>query len=155
MQACTVNRGYRNGRCANREKETRVQHRATGEPGSVVSITLPATAVAARDARRYVEKQLVGVDDEVRDNAILLVSELVSNALRHAGTAIDVEVRRGRRDVRVEVTDGHERYRLRPGSADPEAEDGRGLLLVDRIATDWGVERRGKRKAVWFTLALA
>jgi anti-sigma regulatory factor (Ser/Thr protein kinase) len=101
-----------------------------------------------------VSKALRDVQDDVRDTAALLVSELVANALEHAATDIDVDVRRDKNFLRVEVSDGKTTGQLNAGDADPDNERGRGLFLVEQLAAEWGVQRRGRRKAVWFTLAL-
>jgi two-component sensor histidine kinase len=88
--------------------------------------------------------------------AVLLVSELFSNSLRHSepgapGGTVTVTVRAGGGVVRVEVThrSGHGAPELRP--ADRVAEGGRGLGLVAVLPTRWG-RRRGGRTVTWFEL---
>ncbi len=87
----------------------------------------------------------------VHDELGLLVSELVTNAVRHAesdGTIDLIELDSG---VHVEVTD---RSTAVPamGRGCPDDTSGRGLGLVDQLATAWGVVRRYEGKAVWFEL---
>jgi anti-sigma regulatory factor (Ser/Thr protein kinase) len=80
----------------------------------------------------------------------LLVSEIVTNAVVHAGTATEVMLRRSGSRLRVEITDWNE---ASPHKATlwPLAESGRGLRIVDRLAVDWGIERHdGGSKTVWF-----
>lgn len=103
-------------------------------------------------ARNFVLERLAGapVDREV---ALLLTSELVTNAIRHAGTNFEVEVcptADGR--VRVSVADASPVV-PRPVDAPPEAQSGRGLFFVEHYATAWGVERVAGGKRVWFVLA--
>ena len=85
----------------------------------------------------------------------LLVSELVTNSLRHAGLGprdvIDVRVRRLRNGVRVEVVDPGRQFA--PAVRDrPSEHGGWGLHIVDRVADRWGVEIPHNR--VWFELSL-
>ena len=92
------------------------------------------------------------------DDAVLLTSELVTNAVVHAGTEIQVTCRLADGAVEVVVSDGHP-GRLVPEAADrePIATDrtgGRGLLLPAAIASAWGVAYGRASKAVWFRLAL-
>jgi anti-sigma regulatory factor (Ser/Thr protein kinase) len=94
-------------------------------------------------------------DEDMADTAILLTSELVTNALTHGESPVTVAVSLSGGTLRVEV---HDRSRSFPApwpvidSAD--AETGRGLLLVDTLAADWGFYRTPAGKAVYFTLAL-
>jgi anti-sigma regulatory factor (Ser/Thr protein kinase) len=88
----------------------------------------------------------------------LLVSELVTNSVRHAGDAqpVALAVRIDPRTIRVEVHDGG--HGFEPGTPEPRGADegfgGYGLFLVARMATRWGVETtQGTR--VWFELDLA
>jgi anti-sigma regulatory factor (Ser/Thr protein kinase) len=103
-------------------------------------------------ARDFVGSALAELDlpDAVPD-AILVVSELVTNAIVHAGTDITVRVRSVDSDVRVEVEDG--------SSALPElrilssgASAGRGLLLVEHFTKQWGAEATPSGKVVWFVV---
>lgn len=102
-------------------------------------------------ARRFVASTLQGWGyHEVTDTACLLTSELVTNAIVHAGTEVDVSVNRSDRHVRVEVRDhAGGTVRPRPASKGP---NGRGLRLVASMSEAWGVERTGHGKAVWFSL---
>ena len=83
--------------------------------------------------------------------AELLVSELVTNAILHARTPIDVAVVARGGVVWVGVGDGSLRApRLREGGVGSVS--GRGLVVVDKIATRWGVDDRYGGKVVWFEL---
>lgn len=102
---------------------------------------------ACRAARRFVGSVLAeaGVDPEI---AQLLVSELVGNAVRHGQTPVTVRVSVGQ-VVRVEVHDGNAVVpTLQAARGDDEA--GRGLMLLDAMATRWGVDSRPDGKVVWF-----
>ena len=120
---------------------------------------LPADARAASEARVHVRGSLeswgLDADGDVAHAAVLLTSELVTNALTHGESPVTVAVSLSGGTLRVEV---HDRSRFLPApwpvidSAD--AETGRGLLLVDTLATDWGFYRTPGGKAVYFTLAL-
>jgi anti-sigma regulatory factor (Ser/Thr protein kinase) len=87
------------------------------------------------------------------DAASLLVSELVTNAVVHAGSAVDVVV--GHEGIhatlRVEVHDSSERA-PRMGGFDLDALSGRGLALVEAMSDRWGVEKDDAGKRVWFEL---
>jgi anti-sigma regulatory factor (Ser/Thr protein kinase) len=86
----------------------------------------------------------------------LLVSELVTNAVRHAGLRrgdrIRLVVRVGDRDVRVEVHDPGRGFARRPPSPDPARASGWGLYLVEELADRWGVDGAGRGTCVWFEL---
>jgi len=85
------------------------------------------------------------------DDAQLIVSELVCNAVRHAGTDIDLIIRPLENGLRMEVSDGStEQVRLR--SATFLDEGGRGLQLVDALASDHGVRLHPGGKTVWAEL---
>lgn len=90
-------------------------------------------------------------NDSIADVA-LLVSELVTNAVLHARSATRLTIDRDGATLRVSVWDGSAaRPRLRPYT--PDAVTGRGLLLVERIASRWGVDEGSGGKSVWFELA--
>jgi anti-sigma regulatory factor (Ser/Thr protein kinase) len=117
-------------------------------------ISLPAQPAAAAEARNAVRAAIhawdVPVDFEV---AVLLTSELVTNALRHgAGRTIMLTITCICGQLRVDV---HDTSRSLPVVIDApaDAEAGRGLMLVASLSTDWGVHRTRTGKAVYFTLA--
>ncbi|AVV40687.1 ATP-binding protein [Streptomyces sp. ID05-04B] len=119
--------------------------------------TFPADPGAVRTARRAVREQLRDWDlDSVGDLAALLVSELVTNALRHATGPIGVRLVRPARlegVLLVEVSDplpDPPRERI----ARPEDESGRGLQLVASSSRRWGTRPGGAGKTVWFELAV-
>ncbi|MDX6346220.1 MAG: hypothetical protein QOF84_1010, partial [Streptomyces sp.] len=110
-------------------------------------------------ARAFVRDTLQGWGfSDVVDDAVVLTSELVTNAVVHAGTAADVECLRYEAAVRVEVSD---RYPEREvplqdahRQAHPDHEGGRGLILCSALATRWGVQYSPETKQVWFQLDL-
>ncbi|MFG2873410.1 SpoIIE family protein phosphatase [Streptomyces sp. NPDC048338] len=110
-------------------------------------------------ARAFVRDTLQGWGyGEVVDDAVVLTSELVTNAVVHAGTSADVLCLRSEDGVRVEVADRYpEREIPVQGGrtvAHPDRENGRGLLLCAALATRWGVEYTPTQKHVWFQLDL-
>ncbi|MFD8697893.1 SpoIIE family protein phosphatase [Kitasatospora purpeofusca] len=120
---------------------------------------------SASAARAFVRDALLGWGlPEVVDDAVVLVSELVTNAVVHAGTAAEVCCLREDGTVRIEVTDHHPERGLPTFAdvpttasdhyADADGEGGRGLLMCAALAERWGVEYGSGRKTVWFRLAL-
>jgi len=87
------------------------------------------------------------------DVVLLLTSELVTNAVRHAATPFEITVDVGDAGVRVAVIDEDVEHPPTVQHPGPEDTNGRGLLLVDHLAAVWGSDRVGRSKAVWFTLA--
>lgn len=125
----------------------------TAERPGDVSRRLPPVPASVPEARRLVRDLLVTAGrDDLEDTAALLVSEIVTNALLHAGTPIHVAARLEGRQLRVEVADGslHLPVPRRYGST---AGTGRGLLMVEQLVDDWGVQRQVDGKVVWFTLS--
>jgi anti-sigma regulatory factor (Ser/Thr protein kinase) len=107
---------------------------------------------SATSARRFVVGFLRPlVRNELVEVAALLTTELTTNSLLHAGSAVDVEVAVSPREVRVEVSDTHPSV---PVASRPDASStyGRGLLLVESLSDHWGVARRDAGKGVWFSL---
>jgi DNA-binding NarL/FixJ family response regulator len=115
------------------------------------STRLGRDAATPRAARRFVTEALRTWDlDDLSDTITLLVSELVTNAVVHAGSEVEVLVRLTSETACVEVTDSSE---AAPAPRDALAEDtsGRGLALVEAMARRWGVRSRpGGGKTVWF-----
>ncbi|MER7467868.1 ATP-binding protein [Streptomyces sp. NPDC097981] len=90
--------------------------------------------------------------DHLVDDARLIVSELVTNAIRHTRTGrVGVSVTRHPDRVRIVVTDTS-RTTPEPSVPDAEAEAGRGLQLIDQLATGWGSDRLATGKRVWAEL---
>jgi anti-sigma regulatory factor (Ser/Thr protein kinase) len=94
-----------------------------------------------------------GVPQDLGDEALLLLSELVTNALLHARPPVEVRLSRDRRHLTLEVHDGAATLprRSRPTVDD---EHGRGLLLVSLMAQRWGTRPTPHGKAVWCVLDL-
>ena len=106
-----------------------------------------------RAARRFVTQALAGWDDhegDLTDTVTLLVSELVTNAVLHAGSDVEVMVRLTATAARIEVTDASAEP-IAPRDATTEEASGRGLALVGSLAQRWGVRpAAGGGKTVWF-----
>ncbi len=114
--------------------------------------TFPSTPASARQARRFVESVLEdGGLDHLAYSATMLVSELVANAVLHTGTPVEVVVCPEPDRVRVEVHDGSAQLPVRKHYSNMSG-TGRGLLLVERMATEWGSDRTAGGKLVWFEL---
>src|SRR5687768_16987549 len=137
---------------AHRESEDHVNDGAVME----VHDRLPPVPASASAARRFVA-DAIGWSPlactSVADTAMLLVSEVVTNAVLHAGTAIRVTVRVESASVRVEVRDGSVALPSRR-HYDDGAATGRGLELVDLLATRWGTEQESNGKVVWFEVSI-
>ena len=113
---------------------------------------LPLDVTAASSARRFSREllQCYGLHD-LADCVQLLVSELVANALKHAEPPMMIRLACDDQVVRVEVDDGSPFWPviITPNIYD---EQGRGLRIVDGMASRWGVERQPVGKTVWFEL---
>ncbi len=121
-----------------------------------VELELQRTVNAPGIARAAVSRQCerLELDASLTQSLILLVSEVVSNAVRHSGGPADAPIQLvakfGAERIRVTVTDGGEGFVPRP--RDPgSTRDGYGLYLLEKVATCWGVDSRGDTK-VWFEL---
>jgi len=114
--------------------------------------TLPATPTSVAEARLLVRDLLCaqGRADLV-DTATLLVSELVTNSLLHAGTSVGLSAHVDRDGLLVEVADDSPHAPVRREYA-ATAGTGRGLRMLESLVDDWGVVRRGDGKTVWFRL---
>ncbi|MFF0889124.1 SpoIIE family protein phosphatase [Streptomyces sp. NPDC003456] len=111
-------------------------------------------------ARSFVRDTLQGWGfADIVDDAVVLTSELVTNAVVHAGTSADVLCLRSDEGARIEVADRYpEREVPLQGTAvnmgSPDREGGRGLQLCAALAGRWGVEYTPTHKTVWFQLDL-
>jgi anti-sigma regulatory factor (Ser/Thr protein kinase) len=114
----------------------------------------PNAPGGVRDARCFVADALRDADPDVRDAAVLMVSELATNAVVHTSSSFDVGIDQFDHEVRVSVTDqGEGTPRLR--RARPSDCDGRGLGIVAAFAVDWGVDQGPRSKTVWFTVPVS
>jgi anti-sigma regulatory factor (Ser/Thr protein kinase) len=104
-------------------------------------------------ARRFVADAVAGVPPEIQHRVVLMVSEIATNAIKHARTGFTVSVEPGDGSLRVEVRDSGGGRPVR-GEPPPTQPDGRGLLIVERLADAWGVERDASGTVVWFSLAV-
>jgi anti-sigma regulatory factor (Ser/Thr protein kinase) len=119
----------------------------------MLDLRLAASPEAVAEARHALDR-LGGVVPERRLRDIrLLVSELVTNAVRHAGLGTSDVIRLvvdvSRDALRVEVHDPGAGFEPGPPAPDPARPSGWGLFLVDELADRWGVDS-GRRTLVWF-----
>ncbi len=114
--------------------------------------TFDHVAESVGQARRFASQAMGRAPSEVAETVILMVSELASNCIRHTDSRFELTVIRSAAEIRVEATDrgGGEPVIRSPGLADPT---GRGLQIVDMLASNWGVEHLPEKgKTVWFTV---
>lgn len=133
-----------------------------GEGAAEAATVLPNTERAPSAARRFLREQLGrwGVDDDVTAVAELCLSELVTNAVIHAGSSSQ---------LLVALIEGALEISVRDHGGPPETHElvariddqdsglrvyGRGLMLVESLSTSWGVEQLADGSSVWFTLDL-
>lgn len=125
---------------------------------TTITRTLTRGVDAATRARRALDELETAIPEPVREDLELLVSEVVTNAVRHAGAShgnligLSVEVDRGR--VRVEVSDPGPGFEPAPVIPTMFQESGWGLYLVGQLSDRWGVERDSDRTVVWFEIDL-
>lgn len=124
-----------------------------GELGSArQTLSLPASPSSAGVARTLTDELLTAHRRrDLVESARLLVSELVTNSVMHAGTPLDVELALSPEGLWVQVSDGSPHLPT-PRHYDAAARTGRGLGLVRELATAWGAEATPAGKAVWFRL---
>jgi anti-sigma regulatory factor (Ser/Thr protein kinase) len=124
---------------------------------------IPASPRAPAEARRWVSDLGGDLDASSRETVMLLLSELVSNSIRHGelvpGDHVDITVTRRDRVVRVEVHDeglGFNLASVYPSQASRERnpDHGYGLALVDAMAARWGVDT-ARPTTVWFEFEAA
>lgn len=117
------------------------------------AIHLAGLPEVARTARSFVRARLEewDVSDECIDTVVLLTSEVVTNAVCHGGAPLHLAATHGGFGVNVDVSDASLRP-PEPGRPDFDHEGGRGLWLVETLATMWGHTLTSERKSVWFTL---
>ncbi len=136
--------------------ESTTKRRGICETTERAEVVLPMATAAPRAARALARAS--GCTDHaarVLDDALLLVSELVTHAVLHGKAPLALALECGESGLRVRARDA-ERMLPRPRRALDDDVSGRGLTLVDRIGHAWGVEsvvdQHGSGKAIWFEL---
>lgn len=129
-----------------------------GGPGTswwAWEMTLLAAADAPGLARQATREVLIAWHvGHLEETAVLFVSELVTNAVRHAGTGgskLVLRLEAGGTSLRIEVQDDDPRW-PQPGTPSGLGESGFGLIIVDALANAWGVSETATGKAVWAEL---
>ena len=117
------------------------------------SETLPKSLSAPARARELLERLQAELSPELLDDARLLLSEIVANAVEHVREDGDIEVRIHLRDdvLRVEVSDPGSGFVYRPRRAGAGLGSGWGLHFTELLADRWGADREGRAR-VWFEL---
>ncbi len=121
-------------------------------------VPLPSRPESAATARRLAQVVVLrhwGLTPRMTEDAVLLVSELVGNAVRHTGARVfGLRMRRRRGWIRIEVRDPS---RGLPCLMPVQEMDisGRGLFLVDKLADRWGVDLLPRGKTTWFEMRVA
>jgi anti-sigma regulatory factor (Ser/Thr protein kinase) len=126
---------------------------------TIVPLALSTRRFAAepsqvRTARAFVADALSHWSDErLVGDALLLTSELATNAVVHAQTPFVVTVQAEVEQIRVEVADENPAM-PRLMRVDTSSMSGRGMHLVDELAESWGCDQKGAGKSVWFELSV-
>jgi anti-sigma regulatory factor (Ser/Thr protein kinase) len=123
------------------------------------TLTIPGRPEHVREARAFVAKALGDLHPGLED-AVLLTSELVTNAVMHsashcAGGTVTVQISESADGVRVEVADAGSDLSAPAVRGDVYASDGHGLFLVQTLSDQWGYLRDDNGTTVWFWLAPA
>ena len=120
-----------------------------------LTVALAAVPRSAAQARRALETLLFdrGVNGEIKDFAVLVVSELVTNAIRHGREPIAFRAQVTDQLVRIEVSDSAASLGGDVNDPGPWSTSGRGLAIVEAVSREWGVDWHGDAgKTVWADL---
>lgn len=119
-----------------------------------VTVDLPLSSQAAASARRTVREVLRAwavTDEDCIHEVCLIVTELVTNAVRHGGTRLRLELALDGAMFTVAAADGSAVV-PQPRSCTDDDESGRGLAIIEALAESWGVDERAGGKRVWARL---
>ena len=139
-----------------RPREAHLQGHDPVDMPPALRLALPPDLTSPGAARQAVREHLVSrLDPGDVELAVLIVSELVTNAVLHAATPCElvVEVVDGR--LRVEVHDGDTRLPVRRRAPTDGGATGRGVRMLQALGDDWGSEPAADGKVVWWELALS
>jgi len=126
---------------------------ARREPAVRIDLCVPADIEAPATARRGVSALGPYADDPLMGDVLLLVSELVTNSVKHSASDwVEVGITLGTDVLRIDVSD-QDRQSMRPRT--PDADGGWGLTIVGALATRWGVERHAEGKTIWIEFDLS
>ena len=117
-------------------------------------LLLPADPTAPGVARAFLRcaTEEWGVDDDLAQDAAMVITELVANAVDHARTESTLSIGVAPEGLCVAVRDARPGPVPRPAPIDPTAARGRGLQMVDALTTAWGVTLHAEGKTVWAVL---
>jgi anti-sigma regulatory factor (Ser/Thr protein kinase) len=135
---------------------TAIEAATMAEATVLGSLTIPGRPEHVREARGFVAKALGELHPSL-ENAVLLTSELVTNAVTHSssrcsGGTVTVQVRESAGGVRIEVADAGSDLSAPVVRGDVYASDGHGLFLVQTLSDQWGYLRDDQGTTVWFWL---
>jgi anti-sigma regulatory factor (Ser/Thr protein kinase) len=123
-----------------------------------IQLALDSSLEAGHAARLAIAERYPALPEPGRTDLMLLVTEVVTNAVRHGGDRgalpIRLEVRRDDGHVHVQVEDPGATFMPPPTILSGDSAGGWGLFLVDQVAKRWGVSPATAGTCVWFELAL-
>ena len=129
-----------------------------GRPSKVLRLSIAGGPRAPERARAWLQSAVSWLPEELERNLMLLTCELVNNSVLHGqageGDLIEIELRTTPAGIRAQVSDPGPGFAPGGRERDLDEPGGWGLVLVDRMAKRWGVERH-ERTCVWFELASA
>ena len=127
-------------------------HDCAATPATTTSFTVRNHLTAASNARARVSQFCDGLPDSVRITAVLLTSELVTNALESCEEAIQLNLSLEGNGVCVEVTDACDTH---PEVSPAPSEQSWRCQILDSLSSDWGTQSpaEGRGRTVWFTLS--
>jgi two-component sensor histidine kinase len=116
--------------------------------------TFPHELTSVTDARKFARDALAKLSSDTLDAVELMVSELATNSVKHADSEFTLSIALTPTQLRVEVFDDGRGTPVM-GAPTPTDPSGRGLQIVDMLASRWGTDVTRKGKLVWFELASA
>jgi anti-sigma regulatory factor (Ser/Thr protein kinase) len=123
---------------------------------SEIAVALPAVPESIPRAREVLESLRGQLEESVLDDLRLIVSELVTNSIRHAGLRtsdpIDLEVSVNESTIRLELRDRGRGFAPPPSPTNPFQESGWGLFLVSQLTDRWGVSTEAGETTVWIEI---